>query len=117
MNPYFTTANDADGHTVVRFVTESLMNQSDIEAAGAALCRLAAGPGPHRLVLDLALVRHLSSQAIGILVRLNKQVGTVPGSTLVLCGVYPPLTDLLRITRLDKVFVVRPTRDAALRAR
>ncbi|MDB5297988.1 MAG: hypothetical protein JWO31_3971, partial [Phycisphaerales bacterium] len=58
-------------------------------------------------------VKYLSSQAVGIVLTLNKKLSQFPGSSLVLCGVGPQLMQLLKITRLDKILTIKPTQAEA----
>jgi anti-anti-sigma factor len=72
-------------------------------------------PSGRGVVLDFQKVRYFASQAVGILLTLNKKFGRGPAFTL--CGVGPELTQLLRITRLDQVLTIAPTRDEAVKLR
>ncbi|MGE4298124.1 MAG: STAS domain-containing protein [Desulfovibrionaceae bacterium] len=66
-----------------------------------------------RIVLDLSQVISIDSRGLDAIVRLNR---TPRGRRrLVLCGVGGALGLLLRVTRLDRVFTIRSSRDAALR--
>jgi anti-anti-sigma factor len=67
------------------------------------------------MILDFEKVQYLSSQAIGIVLTLNKKLGALPHSKLVLCGVGPRLMELLKITRLDRLLTVKPTQREALK--
>lgn len=112
MDPFFSTRQDGE-HTVVEFKTEALMNPLELERIGAALFRLIDDEHRRRLVLDFTPVKYLSSQAIGMIVSLNKKLSGDKAASLVLCGVGPQLMQLLKITRLDRVFkVVRTQADA-----
>jgi anti-sigma B factor antagonist len=68
------------------------------------------------VVLDFERVQYLSSQAIGILLGMQKRLAALKNGRLVLCGVGPRLMELLRITRLDRVLTVRPTQAEAVRS-
>ena len=46
---------------------------------------------------------------------LNKKLGNLKGSKLVLCGVGPKLMELLKITRLDRILTVKPTQHEAVK--
>jgi hypothetical protein len=46
---------------------------------------------------------YISSEVLGILASLQRQVDPMRGS-IVLCGLDPLLRDMVRITRLDRVF-------------
>ncbi len=100
--------------TVVEFTTASLMDPVQLEGAGQALYQLVDEQDQRIVILDFERVQFLSSQAIGILLTLNKKLGALPGSKLILCGVGARLQELLRITRLDRVLTVKPTQKEAV---
>jgi anti-sigma B factor antagonist len=114
----FKTRRSSRGHTVVMFQTPSLMNPTDMERIGASLGRMAEGLAGGRLVLDFSKVQFLSSQAVGVIITLNKKLATkaAPGETLVLCGVGPQLMQLLKITRLDRILTIKDTQKEAVAA-
>ena len=103
-------------HTVVAFQTPSLVNAADVERLRAALIRLVDQDKPPHLVLDFRRVQFLSSQVIGILLTLNKKLigRAVDATPLVLCGVGPQLIELLKISRLDRILTIKPTRKEAI---
>ena len=89
---------------VVRFEdAEILFEEGAIHAVGRELRRLIEGEGHTRLVVDLTGVRYLSSEVLGILAGLQREVDPVRGR-IVLCGLDPLLRDMVRITHLDRVF-------------
>ena len=112
----FYTVRQSGKHTVVEFQTPSLMNPHDLERVGAGLFRLVDEEKNRNLVLDFAQVKYLSSQAIGVILTLNKKLSGNPGGgdTLILCGVGPQLLQLLKITRLDRILTIKPTQHEAL---
>ena len=112
MDPYFTVRQDR-GFTVATFQTESLMNPLELERIGQALYREVDEASGHRLLLDFGKVKYLSSQAVGIILTLNKKVTQFPEGSLVLCGVSPQVLQLLKITRLDKILTIKPTQAEA----
>lgn len=64
-----------------------------------------------RIVLDLAGVEFVDSSGLGALIHMHK---TVEGrGRLVLCNVDPKVAQLFKITRLQRVFAIADTRDAA----
>ncbi|MCS7034665.1 MAG: STAS domain-containing protein [Phycisphaerae bacterium] len=101
--------------TVVEFRQPSLMDPLVLEHIGASLYHLVDAQDRRRIILDFEKVQYLSSQAIGIIVTMNKKLAALPHSKLVLCGVGEKLMQLLKITRLDKVLTIRPTQKEALR--
>lgn len=105
MNSFYTVRSE-EQHTVVQFQTESLMNPLELERIGASLFRLVDEEGHRSLILDFSPVRYLSSQAIGVVLSLNKKLSQHKDGRLVLCGVGPQLLQLLKITRLDRILKI-----------
>jgi anti-sigma B factor antagonist len=114
MNPHFTVQTIDKWH-VVEFKTPSLMDPQILEEIGRELYRLVDEEDRRRVVLDFERVQYLSSQAIGIILTLNKKLGSLKNSKLVLCGVGPKLLELLKITRLDRILTVKPTQKEAVK--
>jgi anti-sigma B factor antagonist len=115
MNPHF-TVQPFEKYSVVEFRTPSLMDPIILEEIGKELYRLVDEEDRRKLVLDFEKVQYLSSQAIGIILTLNKKLSTLKYSKLVLCGVGPKLMDLLKITRLDRILTIKPTQQEAVHA-
>ena len=110
------TVRHYDKHTLVVFRTPSLMNPADNERVRAGLLRLAEEEKRTHLVLDFGRVQFISSTLIGTLLTLNKRLAAAPAGTagLVLCGVGQKLLDLLKISKLDRLLTIKPTRKEAL---
>ena len=113
----FFTVNQIEDYTVVEFQTPSLMNPTDLERIGAALYRLVDEEDRRYLLLDFERVKYLSSQAIGIVLTLNKKLGQAKDSSFVLVGVGPSLMQLLKITRLDRILTIKPTQAEGVKVR
>jgi anti-anti-sigma factor len=91
---------------LVRFVdAEILFEEAAVRALGEQLDRLIEGEGHTRLVLNFRGVRYLSCAVLGIMAGLQKKVDPSDGC-IRLCGLDPLLRDMVRITRLDRVFDV-----------
>ena len=118
MEADFYTVRQAGKFTVVEFQTPSLMNPLELERIGGGLFKLVDEEKRDRLVLDFAKVQYLSSQAIGIILTLNKKLAASPagGGRLVLCGVGPQLMQLLKITRLDRILTIKADQKDAVGA-
>jgi anti-sigma B factor antagonist len=114
MESFFKARQD-NGYTVVEFQTDSLTHPAELERIGHALYRLVEEDGKRSVLLDFSKVKYLSSQAIGIILTLNKKLSQVQDSSVVLCGVGPQLLQLLKITRLDKILRIMPTQAEALK--
>jgi anti-sigma B factor antagonist len=112
----FYSVRQAGKHTVVDFLTPSLMNPQELEKIGASLFKMVDEEKRDRVVLDFSKVKYLSSQAIGIILTLNKKLsgGSAGGENLVLCGVGPQLMQLLKITRLDRILTIKDNQKEAV---
>jgi anti-sigma B factor antagonist len=64
-----------------------------------------------KVILDLSQVSFVDSTALGALVALHKRLGG--GESLSLASVRPEIATLFRLTRLDTVFRICPTVEAA----
>jgi anti-sigma B factor antagonist len=109
------TIQEIEKYTIVEFRTASLMDPLVLEKIAAAIYRLIDAEDKRRIILDFEKVEYLSSQAIGIVLTMNKKLSKLPHSTLILCGVGPRLMELIKITRLDKVLKIKPTQREALK--
>jgi anti-sigma B factor antagonist len=92
------------------------MNPQDLERVGSQLFKMVDEEKRDRVVLDFGKVKYLSSQAIGIILTLNKKLtgGSAGGDGLVLCGVGPQLMQLLKITRLDRILTIKNSQQDAV---
>jgi anti-sigma B factor antagonist len=101
--------------TVIEFRNPSLMDPVELEQIGQALYRLIDAEDRRKIVLDFEKVQYLSSQAIGIILTMNKKLSQLQHSKLVLCGIGPRLQELLKITRLDRLLTVKPSQKEAVK--
>lgn len=113
MNPNF-IYNRVDHWTVVEFRTPNLMDPPALESIQSDLLRLVEVEDRRHVILDFEKVLYLSSQAIGIVIHMNKKLGALPHSALVLCGVGPKLMELLKILRLEKILKIVPSQREAV---
>jgi anti-anti-sigma factor len=91
---------------LVRFEgAEILFEEEAVGAVGRELHHLIEERRHARLVVNFAGVRYISSEVLGILAGLQREADPVRGN-IVLCGLDPLLRDMVRITRLDRVFDV-----------
>lgn len=109
------TVQVVEKFTVVEFRNASLMDPVELEHIGQSLYRLVDAEDRRRIVLDFEKVQYLSSQAIGIVLTMNKKLNALKNSKLVLCGIGPRLAELLKITRLDRLLTIKPTQKEAVR--
>lgn len=109
------TVQKVETFTVVEFRNASLMDPVELEHIGQSLYRLVDAEDRRRIILDFEKVQYLSSQAIGIVLTMNKKLGALKNSKLVLCGIGPRLQELLKITRLDRLLTIKPSQQEALK--
>ena len=101
--------------TIVEFTTPSMMDPLELETIAQNLYRLVDEEDNRLLVLDFERVQYISSQAIGMVLTLNKKLSSLKRSKLILCGVGPRLMELIRITRLDRLLIIKPTQREAVK--
>jgi anti-anti-sigma factor len=99
--------------TVLIFQTPNLLNGLDIELIEKALWAKVDG-GERRILLDFSRVKHLSSQAMSMILRVHTKLAAFPDGELALCGMSPQLMEAIKITRLDRLMPLFPTRAKAL---
>ncbi|HEX8341881.1 MAG TPA: STAS domain-containing protein [Tepidisphaeraceae bacterium] len=107
--------SNIEGWTVVEFRTASLMDPVQLERVGEALYRLVDAEDRRLVIMDFANVQYISSQAIGIVLTMNKKLSSLKRSKLVLCGVGAKLMELIKITRLDRILTIKPTQREAVK--
>ena len=99
----------APAATVIR------VNASRIDAPGALQfkedMRAVTSAGTGRFVLDLAQVDFVDSSGLGAIVASMKQL--LPGQTLELAALQPIVEKVFRLTRMDTVFTIHDSADAA----
>jgi anti-sigma B factor antagonist len=103
-------------NTIVEFTSSSLMDPIELEQIAQELYKLIDEQDKRRIILDFEKVQYLSSQAIGILLAMQKKLSALKKSNLILCGVGARLMELLRITRLDKVLTIKPSQKEAMKS-
>ena len=113
MNEIFNRQHVGD-YEVVEFVTPSLMDPIVLEQTAQALYKLIDEEDRRKIVMDFERVQYLSSQAIGIVLAMNKKLSGLKNSKLVLCSVGPKLMELIKLTRLDRVLTIKPTQKEAV---
>ena len=97
--------------TVAELLDEDVLEEHVIEQIAQELFTLAEKPRL-RLVVTFAHVKHLSSSALGTLIRLNKRIEQGDGH-LKLSDIHRTLYEIFVITKLDKLFDICDTKEAA----
>jgi anti-anti-sigma factor len=99
--------------TIVDFVSRHLRELAEIERIGEALYDLVDNRNVTKLILDLSKVQILSTQALGVFIKLREKVGQA-NSTMVFCGVNQNLHRLFKISQLAKLFAFYDDEESAL---
>ena len=107
------SANTPRTGAVVALHDNPCANRDDQEHVRQQL--LAAGPQQTRLVIDCSRITRFGAGFLAVLVGIHQRLGARPGD-VVLAGLSPLAESILRITRVDRLFVVCATVEEALAA-
>ena len=101
---------DLDGKTKLLTLE---MTRLDAAAANALKARVLplAESGQDGLVVDLRSVEFIDSSGLGVLVSMLKKLGT--RGRLVMCNLQPNVANTFKLSRMDRVFTIRPSVDEA----
>ncbi|MBN2211116.1 MAG: STAS domain-containing protein [Sedimentisphaerales bacterium] len=100
--------------TIAELMDEEILEENIIEDIAESLFGLVQEKPSLLLVLDFHQVKHLSSSALGTLIRLNKRIEETKGQ-LKLCGLRPTLYEIFTITKLNRLFNIYETRELAMK--
>ncbi|SFV27917.1 anti-sigma B factor antagonist [Devosia crocina] len=92
-------------------VTERRLDASKAPAFKTEVAALTEG-GVHRLVLDLRKVDFIDSSGLGVIVSCLKRLG--PSGNLAIAGANSAVRRLFTLTRMDRVFSIHDTPEAAV---
>lgn len=98
---------------IVEFTNSKIIDELNIAEIGAALTSIIdEAPNP-KLLLDFGQVDHLSSAALGMLINANGRIKAKNGQ-LRLANIKPQIFEVFKITQLNKLFHIHPSRQEAL---
>ena len=101
--------------TVVDLLDREILDELTINEISDSLFAV-VDEQPHvKLVLNFQEVTHLSSSALGTLIRLNKKIEESSGQFR-LCAIKKSLYEIFLITRLNKVFKIHDDVEAAIQS-
>jgi anti-sigma B factor antagonist len=98
---------------IVEFTNNKILDEGNIAEIGQTLGVLIEEREKPRLLLDFANVDHLSSAALGMLININNKIKQKDGQ-LRLTNIKPQIFEVFVITKLNKLFKIRPTRAEAI---
>ena len=104
-----------DGITEVEILDEEILDEIAISKLAETLFSLIEEQEAIRLLLSFSRVRHLSSSALGVLIRIHKRISE-SGGELRLCCIGATIYEIFKITKLDKVFEIYEDKGEAVRS-
>jgi anti-sigma B factor antagonist len=104
-----------NGVSIVELLDEEILDEGTISVISESLFAVVDDHAPVQLLLSFFRVKHLSSSALGTLIRLNKHIDET-GGKLKLCEIKKNLYEIFSITKLNKLFDIYEDRDTALKS-
>ena len=104
-----------DDVLLIEFTDRRIVDHDSISQISQQLTALLQRRPGMRFLIDFSDVEHLSSSALGFLVTFARRVADTDGQ-LKLCGIHPQIYEAFVITRLNQVFEIHDSTQAALAA-
>jgi len=109
----FVHARDAGGYALATVLCERYAEHEGLAIESDLLT--AAEHRGHKLIVDLSKVLMLASAGIGSLIKVH-QTCAQAGGKLAICNIDPNITQMLKVAKMDRLFVLADTpADAAKR--
>ena len=102
-----------DDIMVVHFLDSRILDVMNINQIAQELFDIVEKKNYTKLLLNMTNVEYLSSAVLAKLIALHKRLKELKGELRV-CEVRDSIMEVFRITKLDKVFDLQPTEEAAL---
>ena len=99
----------------VALLDTEILDESTINDISDSLFAVVEEHLPVKMLLNFSQVQHLSSSALGTLVRLNKRIQDTQGE-FKLCRIHPSLREIFVITKLNKILDIHDEAATALRS-
>jgi anti-sigma B factor antagonist len=109
------TVQKQNSVNVVSFSDRKILEELSIREIEDELFALVSATPGIRLLLDFSNVQHLSSAALGMLIKLQKEVSAQNGR-LKLSDINPQIYEVFKITRLTKQFDIHDSASGAISA-
>lgn len=103
-----------DGVALVELVDRSIIDEAHINKIADELDEL-IDSGARRIVLDFGNVKHLASQAVGAMVRVNRKA-QAQGGMVKVCNPGPAVFEIFQITNLRRIMEIHPDTDLAVQS-
>ena len=103
------------GVALVRFTETKVTDLGHISLIGAQLVEMVEKGGVRKMLINMESLRFVSTVVFTKLISLSKSLRTNNGA-LKLCCIAPPILEVFKTIRLDRVFDIYPTEIEALAA-
>ncbi len=99
--------------TVVFLQDARILDETTVKVIAEELMRLVDNTYKIKLMIEFSNVEYLSSAVLGKLVAIHKKVQEGKGILKLAC-IKPSIKEVFKITKLDKVFDIHDTHEAAM---
>lgn len=106
---------EQNGITRIAFIDRNILDEANIQAIGEEIAGLIERAATPRLLISFKDVDHLSSAALGTLIKINQTIQARQGQ-LRLADIDPQIYEVFQITRLNRLFEIHGTSDDALKS-
>ena len=114
-SPTHISVRKIDGITRIDFVNRNILDELNIHEINVQLMKIAESEFRPKIVIVFRNVEHLSSAAFGTLISLKGRVESRDGQ-LRLCEIQPRIREAFTITKLDRLFAIHDSFDAAVQS-
>ena len=97
---------------IARFNGSDLIEEILIQGVGEELMTIVESSNTPRIIVDFGSVEHLSSAALGMLIKVHNAVVAKDGR-LDLCNIIPNIMEAFVITNLTRLFNIHDTIESA----
>jgi anti-sigma B factor antagonist len=104
-----------DNISHVEFVDRNILDEGNIQIISNEISELIDAEATPRLLISFANVEHLSSAALGALIKISVKTRAKQGQ-LRLANIDPQIYEVFVITRLNKLFQIHETTDEAMKS-
>lgn len=109
------TVSMKDSVHIAEFADRKILEELSITEIEQELMSVVDGQANIQLLVSFTNVEHLSSAALGMLIKLNSKVEEL-GGTLRLSDITPQIFEVFKITGLNKLFKIHESKDQAIAA-
>ena len=99
--------------TRIEFMDRNILEEGTIQVIGDEILGLVDREANPKLLIDFSRVEHLSSAALGTLIKINNKIKQ-KGGQLRLSNIDPQIEEVFTITKLNKIFQIHPDNPKAV---